>query len=64
MSADKLETVEFVVTITLQFKEVNDPDQLEAEVKEIAHSIDWDSGDGNASWHSFQVDPIVVRYRP
>jgi len=57
-------TVEFVVTITVQFTEVNDADALEAEVKEIAHSIDWDTGDGNASWHSFQVAPIEMRYRP
>jgi len=55
MSADKLETVEYDVVISLRFTEVADVEQLSAELNEIAGSIDWDTGDGNASWFSGYV---------
>lgn len=61
MSADHGETVEFDLMIRLRFTEVTDVEQLRDEVVEIARSIDWDTGDGNASWESYQVDVSRAR---
>lgn len=54
MSAEHGETVEFDLIMRVRFTEVIDVEQLKVEVDEIARQIDWDCGDGNASWDAYR----------